>query len=172
MNIDNRMYKMLDLATRKPEKFTRFQSDDEGHYFMLRAQTKIPVIRLIVTIFCKNAKIYNFDTSNEKQRQIAVIFKRDKELAIIDTEKNSFYFGGYDEGEDEAKFTAVVRIIFDGDIHLLIADSHSESLDMYSTDNEVDGDATEALFGILTNIKANAINEPKEVQPIEDFSFC
>lgn len=171
MNIDNHVRKMLDLATRKPEKFTRIHCDDEGHYWILRAQTRIPVIRLTATVFCKNTKIYNFDTSNSKQNQIAIIFKRDKELAIIDTEKNSFYFGGDDEREDEAKFTAVVRIVLDGEIRLILADTHSESLDIFSSDNEADGDATEALLSIMVGETKGVDRIEEVVKEIEDWSF-
>lgn len=172
MNINNHVHKLLDHATRKPEKFTRIHRDNEGRYWMLRSQTRIPVIRLTATVFCKNTKIYNFDTSNSKQNQIAIIFKRDKELAIIDTGKNTFYFGGVDEREDEAKFTAVVRIVIDGEIRLILADTHSESLDIFSSDNEADGDATEALLNIMTGEIPKTQAVVQEVKEIENFSYC
>lgn len=172
MNIDNHVRKMLDLAARKPEKFTRIHCDDEGRYWMLRSQTRIPINRITVQIFSNNSNIYSFDTSNAEERQIAIIFKRDKELAIIDTEKNSFYFGGDDERKDEAKFTAVVRIVLDGEIRLILADTHSESLDIFSSDNEADGDATEAFLNIMTGEIPKTQAVVQEVKEIENFSYC
>lgn len=172
MNIDNHVRKMLDLAARKPEKFTRIHCDDEGRYWMLRSQTRIPINRITVQIFSNNSNIYSFDTSNAEERRIAIIFKRDKELAIIDTEKNSFYFGGNDEREDEAKFAAVVRIVLDGEIRLILADTHSESLDMYSTDNEADGDATETILNLKKGDISQTTDMPQEVKEIEYFTFA